>query len=252
MRILSTHTQYEYAIEIYIPKNINENSPVYFILDGLSYFQYAKETIRLQSLNTGKTKVENAVVVGIFHQEQDMRVRRFLDFTGPAEHYIYPERMNNNIPAKVGGAEAFHRFIELECKPFVYDALSYMPKKEVLFGHSLGGYYSLWTLLHYPESFQAYIAISPSVWWNDRELLKKAQAKKPLTGSSVFMAVGEQETIIIDDAKELYYQMQPFMKDSDFYVGLGENHASIVPHTISRAFRFISTHGEDLLITSNI
>lgn len=239
MKIQSAYTQYEYDIEIYVPENINENCPVYYILDGLSYYQLAKETVRLQSLNSIKTKVEKAVIVAICHQKEDMRARRFFDFTGPAEKYAYPERMKNNIPADVGGAEAFHRFIELECKPRIYEALSYTPKKEILFGHSLSGYYALWTLLHYPDSFQGYIAISPSVWWNDNELLKRVQEKQPLTPSSVFMAVGEQEIVILDDAKEFYYRIQPYMKNSDFYEGLEENHASIVPHSISRAFRFI-------------
>lgn len=60
MKILSNYTQYEYIIQIYIPEDINKNAPVYYILDGLSYFSYAKETIRLQSLNHLKTKVEKA------------------------------------------------------------------------------------------------------------------------------------------------------------------------------------------------
>jgi len=37
-------------------------------------------------------------------------------------------------------------------------------------GHSLGGLIAAYTLLARPEMFQAYIAISPSLWW-DRERL---------------------------------------------------------------------------------
>lgn len=240
MKFLSKNTQYEYNIEIYMPNNINEDSLIYYILDGLSYFQYAKETIRLQSLNTLKTNVENAVVVGIFHQEEDMRSRRFLDFTGPAEQYIYPERMNNHIPKAVGGAEAFHRFIELECKPYVHDTISFKPKREVIFGHSLSGYYVLWSLLHHPKSFSSYISISPSMWWNNCELLKTIDEKPASINTSVFLAVGEQECMILDDTKEFYRKLQPLIEKAEFYVGPEENHASIVPHSISRAFRSIS------------
>ena len=240
MQIRSAYTKYEYSIEIYIPENIEANAPVYYILDGLSYYQYAKETIRLQSVNPLKTKVENAVVVGICHQEKDMRARRFLDFTGAAESYTYPERMKDHIPAEVGGAEAFNQFIELECKPAVQSALPYTPIKEILFGHSLGGYYSLWTLLQHPESFQAYIAISPSIWWNDYELLKKVQ-KTPLPPSpTVFIGVGEHEKFMVDDAKTIYHQLQASIKKISFYEGPEENHASIVPTAMSRAFRFMS------------
>lgn len=240
MKILSTYTQYEYSIEIYIPENIIENAPVYYILDGLSYYHYAKETIRLQSLNTLKTKIETAIVVGICHREKDMSSRRFLDFTGPAQNYMYPDRMKNSIPADVGGAEAFYKFIEFECKPAIHKLLPYKPTNEFIFGHSLGGYFSLWMLLHHPESFQGYVAISPSLWWNDYELLKKVQETKYLTFSTIFIAVGENETFMVDDAKKMYHQLQPFVRKLDFYLGREENHASIVPHVISRAFRFVS------------
>ncbi len=245
MQIRSTYTQYEYNIEVYIPENINEDTPVYYILDGLSYYQYAKETIRLQSLNPLKTRVDKAIVVGICHQEKDMRARRFLDFTGPASTYTYPEQMKNNIPAEVGGAEAFYQFIEFECKPLIHDRLSFTPAREVLFGHSLGGYYALWTLLHHPEAFQAYVAISPSIWWNDYELLKKVQETRVRASVTVFIAAGEHEGFMVEDARKVYCQLHSYIEKVDFYDGKGENHASIVPHVISRAFRYISNETRD-------
>lgn len=239
MQILSTFTDYEYWIDLYIPDTLNENTPVFYILDGLSYYQYAKETIRLQSGNPLKTKIENAVVVGICHQEKDMRSRRFLDFTGPAESYTYPERMKNRIPVEVGGAESFHQFIELECKPAIHDALPYTPRREILFGHSLAGYYALWTLLHSPESFQGYIAISPSIWWNDYELMTKVPKTPLLSSPTVFIGVGEHETFMVRDAEDMYQQLQSVVKKISFYEGPEENHASIVPTAMSRAFRFM-------------
>lgn len=240
MKIFSTYTGYEYTLKIYKPETIDENTPVYYVLDGLSYYQYAKETIRLQSLNTIKTKVEKAVVVGICHQEKDMRARRYLDYTAPAKNYVYPERMKNHLPEAVGGAEKFHQFMELECKPFIYKALSFQPKKEVLFGHSLSGYYVLWTLLHHPESYEGLIAISPSVWWNDLELLKQVKEVKVRDTAGVFLAVGEQEIVIADDVRSMYEELKQSIKNIEFYIGLEENHASIVPHIISKAFRFVS------------
>lgn len=148
--------------------------------------------------------------------------------------------MNNNIPARVGAAEDFYKFIEYEYKPVIHEILSYKPTKEILFGHSLAGYFSLWTLMHHPESFQAYGAISPSIWWNDYELLNKVQETHLLPFSTVFIAAGEHETFMVDDARRMYQHLQPFMKKIEFYEGLEENHASIVPHVISRSFRFMS------------
>ncbi|MFC5541421.1 alpha/beta hydrolase [Ureibacillus suwonensis] len=239
MKIFSKYIEYEYNLELFIPEHIDEHTPVYYILDGSFYFYFARDTIRLQSLNTLKTKVEKAVVVGICHQADDIRERRFLDFTGPAESYIYPERMKDKLPPAVGGADKFHEFLEKECKPFIYKYLSFVPNKEVLFGHSLSGYYVLWTLLHHPESFQELIAISPSLWWNGQELLKKVRERKFPAAPGVFLAVGEQETMIIDDVKVMYHLLKERINKLDVYVGSEENHASIVPHVISRAFRFV-------------
>jgi pimeloyl-ACP methyl ester carboxylesterase len=45
----------------------------------------------------------------------------------------------------------------------------------VLVGHSFGGITTLNALYTMPETFDAYVAIDPSLWWDDRVLLKKAR-----------------------------------------------------------------------------
>ena len=64
---------------------------------------------------------------------------------------------------------------------------------EVLFGHSLAGYYVLWQLFHHQASFQRYIAISPSIWWNEHELLGYASTflkERPFAYEKLFIGVG--------------------------------------------------------------
>ena len=110
-------------------------------------------------------------------------------------------------------------------------------QKKVLFGHSLSGLFTVWAMLRKPNLFSHYLAISPSIWWNNRELLRFAQSYGG-SMTNLFMAVGSEEYYILDDAKELNFILENKLK-VDLHIAENENHASIVPTTMSRAFRFI-------------
>lgn len=72
-----------------------------------------------------------------------------------------------------GNGERFLRFMRNELMPYIqkqYNASSF----KVLCGHSLGGLMSVYTLLKHPDMFNAYIAISPSLWWDEQYTLKLA------------------------------------------------------------------------------
>lgn len=45
-----------------------------------------------------------------------------------------------------------------------------------LFGSSLGGLFTLYALLERPEAFNAYIAVSPAIWW-DRAILLRLETE---------------------------------------------------------------------------
>jgi hypothetical protein len=58
-------------------------------------------------------------------------------------------------------------------------------------GHSLGGITTINALYTMPETFNAYVAIDPSLWWDNRVLLKQAREKfsKPgFAGKTLYVA----------------------------------------------------------------
>ena len=239
----SRHTNYTYTIEVYVPQEQapKEGFPVHYVLDGLSYFQFVKDGVRLQSRNTPKTQVEAAIVVGIAHEEATMHPRRFYDFTAPAAQYDFPARFRNRIPEKVGGGEDFYQFIEQELKPAIEHSYPINKQQQTLFGHSLGGYFALWSLFTHPQSFTHYLAISPSIWWNNHELITYAE-KFIASGAnqyknSLFIGVGEQEGFMVHEAREMYEALFAHNFPVEFYEALNENHASVVPTVMSRALR---------------
>lgn len=76
----------------------------------------------------------------------------------------------------VGGAEAFFDFIQEELKPVVEKAVPIDRSRQALFGHSFGGLFALHVLFSHPESFDTYVAGSPSIWWGGDAVLREKEA----------------------------------------------------------------------------
>jgi len=64
-----------------------------------------------------------------------------------------------------GGADAFLEVIERRIRPRVEQIATLDPQQRALWGHSLGGLFSLHTLFTRTGAFSTYIAASPSMWW---------------------------------------------------------------------------------------
>jgi len=107
-------------------------------------------------------------------------------------------RQFDYTPAPQGDAEAFLHFLLHTLRPALHDRLPMHPTRQALAGHSLGGLFTLHTLLTHPDAFQTYIASSPSVWWGDRYLERKveAQVDEVVSGpvrTAVQISVGQYE-----------------------------------------------------------
>jgi len=239
----STFTDYTYSINVYVPQGEVPQGgfPVFYVLDGSSYFQLVKEAIRLQSRNAPKTDIIPAIVVGIGHGA-DMHERRFYDFTAPAETYSYPARFKGKGYDQHGGAVGFSRFLQEELKPQIQAQFQVNEQQQTLFGHSLAGYFVLWQLFNDKSCFQHYIAISPSIWWNEHELLSKVFVfveEHQQVNEQLFIGVGELESFMVDDARQMTAHLEKLM-DITFYEAMDENHASVVPTVMSRAIRSVN------------
>ena len=69
-----------------------------------------------------------------------------------------------------GGGGNFMNFIENELIPHI-DSIYPTAPYRIFSGHSLGGLTVINTLLNNTQLFNAYIAIDPSLWWNNQTLL---------------------------------------------------------------------------------
>src|SRR5215475_4715244 len=73
-----------------------------------------------------------------------------------------------------GGADKFLDFIQTELVPEIDKRYATQPYR-IFTGHSLGGLFAIHALIARPGLFNAYIASSPSLWWDDFHTLHQAQ-----------------------------------------------------------------------------
>ncbi|WP_035373713.1 alpha/beta hydrolase [Pseudoduganella violaceinigra] len=135
--------------------------PVLFMLDGGVAEDFV-HTAGLLQVSVASLAMRSFMLVGI---ENTQRRRDMTSPTANAE--------DRKIAPVVGGSAAFRRFIREELMPLV-TARYHTTGETALIGESLAGMFVLETFLQAPEMFDTYIAIDPTLWWNDREILKTA------------------------------------------------------------------------------
>jgi hypothetical protein len=245
--------------------------PVLYVLDGNAYFSTAAATAALQSYSPGMGPV---LVVGIGYPVTDrleIEKRRSWDLTPPAPKDI-GALMPGMSPADFGGLESFLQVIEKEIKPRVAASVRINAANTAIFGHSFGGLAVLQTLFAHPTAFRSYVAASPSIFWNDRALLKgEAAFVHEITQGKitprVLITVGGDESKpwtslppgnpftveqvnaivrsvrMVDNAVDLANRLAA-IKGAPDYKAVGivfkdEGHLSEPPAALSRAVRFV-------------
>jgi len=128
--------------------------PVVYVLDGNALFPLLAVEARSADQRATRTNSEPVVIVGIGYP-----IDGLYDIEARTEDYTLHK------------AEHFLSFIQQELKPIIESNYSINRDKQTLFGHSYGGLFTLYALFNSPSSFQNYIAASPSIWWNERDLL---------------------------------------------------------------------------------
>ena len=169
---------------VYVPNSggvdSNTRYPVMYLLDGYSFFHSA--TGMMQYLSA-IGKMPEMIVVAIVNTD---RVR---DLT-PTHSTIGFDGQEVPFLKNSGGGEQFLSFIEKELFPYIDSTYKTEPYR-MFVGHSLGGLTVVNTFLNHPALFNAYVAIDPSLWWDNQLLIKQAAtivAQKDYIGKSLFFA----------------------------------------------------------------
>lgn len=158
-------------IWVHLPAGISDDTfsktkyPVLYLLDGPGHFYSVTGMIKQLSTN-GNTLVPEMIIVAI------PNTNRTRDLT-PTHTEEDRDGDDTGWLKDSGGGEKFNDFMEKELIPYIDKNYPTSPYRTYV-GHSFGGLAVINILLTRPELFDNYIAIDPSLWWDDQVILKKA------------------------------------------------------------------------------
>src|ERR1700752_1934054 len=137
--------------------------PVLYMTDGDGHMGHTASTIEFL---VGNGRISDLIVVGVTNTD------RTRDLT-PAKSTQKNPAGEPRFPT-AGGADNFLKFFETELIPEIekqYRVQLY----RIFAGHSLGGLFAIHSMMTKPGLFNSYVAVSPSLQWENGEALKRAE-----------------------------------------------------------------------------
>jgi predicted alpha/beta superfamily hydrolase len=151
----------EFTITIKRPQGFHKDGSYHLLLiaDGsIGLGEYVLGT----NSNWKASHPSNCIIVTVGHIG-DWHEKRRRDFI--------PSDAGGHKDKNFGRADLFYSFLKTELLPAIERKLPNLKSRSFI-GHSFSGLFSLYTALKNESLFDHYYAISPSVWANDKELIK--------------------------------------------------------------------------------
>ncbi len=155
-RIILVRTPAEYATN-------KASYPVLYMTDGDGHMGHTASTIEFLTRNG---RIPEMIVVGVTNTD------RTRDLT-PAKSTNKNAAGELQFPT-AGGANNFLKFFETELIPHIEKEYRVHPYR-ILAGHSFGGLFAIHAMISKPGLFNSYIAVSPSLQWENAEAFKRAE-----------------------------------------------------------------------------
>ena len=186
---------------VYLPPGYHQQPqrafPLLYLHDGQNLFDGGTSFIPGNYWHVGETAdymiqqglVEPLIIVGIYNYGK-LRLREYTPTRAP----------------KLGGGSAnrYGKFLLHELRPFLHRQYRVLDAAENtgIGGSSLGGLVSLYMGLRWPKIFGKIAALSPSVWWHDRVILRFAATARVSPLPRIWLDIGTNEgPRILDDVE---------------------------------------------------
>ncbi|MBC9795005.1 alpha/beta hydrolase-fold protein [Sinomicrobium weinanense] len=205
-------------IEVFTPPNYTPESTntydVLYVLDGGNWNTgLVKQT---QHFVEGEGNMPSTIIVSV------MGIDRNRELT--------PTSMENWKGS--GEGEKFLRFIKSELVPYI-DKKYPSNGDNTLWGHSLSGMFVLYAMLQETSTFKSYIAVDPSLWWDELYIPKMAGSKLPAlnTKNTTLFIAGREGTALnemkIDTMKAILSEKAPENLKWKVVLYPDESHSSV-------------------------
>ena len=203
--------------------------PVLYVIDGDFHYRHTAAVAEFLAKN-GKTP--DLIVVGI-NNEGNMDYRR-----------TTTTALASDPNGPWGKTDAYRQFISNELMPAIASQFR-TNDYNMLSGYSLGGYFTLTTLFNQPDLFNAYLAFSPSGWFDDYRLkddlarFLKSKAFNQYQGNPIQlyitlaneqgMGVAELEPLLAKQTnKKLHWHYQHLPDETHYSMALPALHQGLM------------------------
>ena len=179
--LLSKHVGEKRIINVWTPPEYAQSKDslaVLYMADGGIQEDFPHIANTIAELVKAK-KIQPIILVGI---ENTVRRRDLTPFTEIEE--------DKKVAPVVGGSENFRKFIKDELIPHINKHYRTSKRKGII-GESLSGLFVMETFFSTPYLFDDYVAMDPSLWWNNHYLVRTAKehlAKFPSTEKRIWFA----------------------------------------------------------------
>jgi predicted alpha/beta superfamily hydrolase len=178
-----------YQVMIKLPKdyrnNITHHYPVIYMTDSMYSLQVVSGATRFPM---NSNLMQQAILVAIGYQRPSKgSASRIRDYT-PSHDASW------KLPT--GEAKRHVAYISQAVMPFVEKNYRVDTQQNTFVGNSLGGLMGAYILLEQPKLFNYYVLGSPSLWFDNKQLLQQfAQrfSQTPAISAKVFIGIGELE-----------------------------------------------------------
>jgi predicted alpha/beta superfamily hydrolase len=187
----SRYLEKDRTVLVYLPPDYDsataDRYPVLYLHDGQNVFDQAtsfgdewRVDETAQELITAG-RIEPVIVVGIYN-------------TGG--HRVDEYTPTLSADGKWGGhADDYGRMLVEDLKPFIDATYKTFPgaANTAIGGSSLGGLLTMHLGLRYPTAFGKLAVLSPSVWWDDRVILREVEAIAGKRAQRIWLDAGVRE-----------------------------------------------------------
>ena len=190
-RIKSSVYGDEQMITVRLPRGYAENPdkkyPILFSVDG-GPEQDFELLAGVAAEAEFSTSIEPFILIGIKTED------RYKQLT-PEMTRLPLARLEENFGKKLapGGAPKFRDYLARDVIPWA--TKRYRTDRKILTAASLGGLFVLDTFLERPEMFDDYIALTPSLWWDDGRVVDEAAqelARHAPSDRRIYFTMGDE------------------------------------------------------------
>lgn len=190
-RIISSVYDNEQVLTARLPRGYADNPdkryPVLFSIDG-GPEQDFELLAGIAAEAEFSTSFEPFILIGVKTED------RYMQLT-PTMTRLPLQRLKENYGERMvpSGAIKFREYLARDVIPWA--TKRYRTERKIVGAASLGGLFVLDTFLERPEMFDDYIALTPSVWWDDGRIVDEAAQKLERHAASdrrLYLTMGDE------------------------------------------------------------